>query len=932
MLKRRTFLLGGASAVGALLVGWSVLPPRQRLNTSTPLPTQGSQVALNGWVKISADNTVTIMMSKAEMGQGIHTGLAMLLAEELDADWSRVRVEEAPIDKIYNSVQSIIDDLPFRPDDDSTVKRTTIWLTRKLVREGGTMMTGGSSSINDLWTPMREAGASARAMLIGAAAAQWNVPAAECRAENGYVLHGPGHKASFGELSSMAAQQALPRKVTLKDPAGFRLIGQPVHRIEAASKINGAARFGIDALPDGLLYAGVVMCPTLGGSVAHFDETAARKMPGFIKALAFAPYSGGSGGVAVIADNPFRAMNAVAEIEVTWNEGAVAKISSAEVNRRLAQALDDSDGHAYFCRGDMDAAMHGAVRVVDAEYHAPYLAHGAVEPVNCTVQVADGAATVWVSTQMPALARAHVAKVLDIDADKVDLHSQLLGGAFGRRLELDFIAQATAISREGGGHPVQTIWSRAQDFTHDFYRPACVSRLQAGLDGQGKLVAWRSTSASQAIVPEALARYYGVPRIPIDKTTVEGAFDQPYEWPAARVAHKIVELPVPVGFWRSVGHSHQAFFTESFTDELAAATGQDPIAFRTALLAQHPRHLAVLKRVAVLSDWGQPLKHAADGAPCARGVALHEAFGSVVAQVVEVSLGPQRQIRVHRVVCVIDCGLPVNPNLIRQQMESGIVFGLSAALQDEIVIDKGQVAQKNFVDFPVVRMDDCPLIETCIMPSRMHPQGVGEPGVPPVAPAVANAVFALTGTRLRTLPLRLEKKLPTPAWVPQGCVDVPAQQASKGSLNINGRAVAVRAEPDMPLLWALRCELGMTGTKFGCGVGICGACTIHLDGAACLACQTTMSCVRSTQKITTIEGVQGAEAQALKAAWIDLDVVQCGYCQSAQLMAACALLKRKPNPTDADIDAAMSNIVCRCGTYPRVRAAIHQAAAKRRPA
>jgi isoquinoline 1-oxidoreductase beta subunit len=755
MLKRRTFLLGGASAVGALLVGWSVLPPRQRLITSTPLPAEGSQVALNGWVKIAADNSVTIIMCKAEMGQGVHTGLAMLLAEELDADWSQVRVEEGPIDKIYNSVQTIIDDLPFRPDDDSVVKRTTVWFTRKLVREGGTMMTGGSSSINDLWTPMREAGASARAMLIGAAASQWNVPPGECRAESGHVLHVSGHKASFGELSSLAAQQALPRKVTLKNPADFKLIGQPVRRIEAASKINGTARFGIDALPDGLLYASVVMCPTLGGTVAHFDATPAQKMPGFIKAFAVAPYSGGTGGVAVIAENPFRAMNAASAIDVTWQDGDAATLSSADTHARLARALDDSDGYAYFHRGDVDAAMSGAKHTVRAEYYAPYLAHGAVEPVNCTVQVADGAATVWVSTQMPALARAHVAKVLDLDADKVDVQTQLLGGAFGRRLELDFIAQAAAIARESGGRPVQTIWSRAQDFTHDFYRPACVSRLKGGLDAHGKLVAWHSTSAGQAIVPDSLKRYYGVPRIPLDKTTCEGAFDQPYEWPAARVAHKVVDLPVPVGFWRSVGHSHQAFFTESFTDEVAAAAGQDPIAFRAALLVEHPRHLAVLKRVAVLSDWGQPLKRAADGARCARGVALHEAFGSVVAQVAEVSIGPKRQIRVHRVVCVIDCGLPVNPNLIRQQMEGGIVFGLSAALQDEITIVNGQVQQKNFVDFPVVRIDDCPVIETDIMPSQMHPQGVGEPGVPPIAPAVANAVFALTGTRLRTLPLRL---------------------------------------------------------------------------------------------------------------------------------------------------------------------------------
>ncbi|CAB3661488.1 Isoquinoline 1-oxidoreductase subunit beta [Paraburkholderia sediminicola] len=755
MLKRRTFLLGGAGALGVLLVGWSVLPPGQRLTPSTPLPAEGNQVALNGWVKIAADNTVTIVVCKAEMGQGIHTGLAMLLAEELDADWSQVRVENSPIDKIYNSVQNIVDDLPFRPDDDSIVKRATVWMTRKLVRDAGTMMTGGSSSMNDLWTPMREAGASARAMLIGAAAAQWKVAPGECWTENGYVLHAAGHKASFGELSAMAAQQPLPRKVALKDPAEFKLIGKPMRRIEAASKINGTARFGIDALPDGLIYASVVMCPTLGGTVAHFDASPARTMPGFIKAFSLRPYAGGSGGVAVIADNPFRAMNAVSAINVVWNDGAAANLSSANVDTQLAQALDDSDGHAYFHRGDVDAALSGAARTISAEYHAPYLAHGAVEPVNCTVQVADGAATVWVSTQMPALARQHVAKVLDIDADKVDVQTQLLGGAFGRRLELDFIAQAAAIAREGGGRPVQTIWSRAQDFTHDFYRPACVSRLKAGLDKDGKLVAWHATSASQAIVPESLARYYGVPRIPLDKTTCEGAFDQPYEWPTARVAHKIVELPIPIGFWRSVGHSHQAFFTEGFTDELAVAAGQDPIAFRAALLAQHPRHLAVLKRVAVLSDWGHPMTRAADGTKRARGVALHEAFGSVVAQVAEVSVGANKQIRVHRVVCVIDCGLPVNPNLIRQQMEGGIVFGLSTALQDEITIVGGQVAQKNFVDFPVVRMNDCPVIEVDIMPSQMHPQGVGEPGVPPVAPAVANAVFALTGQRLRALPLRV---------------------------------------------------------------------------------------------------------------------------------------------------------------------------------
>ena len=757
MLKRRTFLIGGAGAVGALLVGWSALPPRQRLTTSAPLAVEGSQVALNGWVKIAADNSVTVMMCKAEMGQGIHTGLAMVLADELDADWSQVKVENSPIDKIYNNQQAIVDDLPFRPDDTSAVSRVADWLTRKAMREVGTMMTGGSSSVNDLWLPMREAGASARVMLVGAAADLWKVPAGECRVEGGRVLHPSGRTARFGELAALAAQQPLPTRVALKEPGDFRIIGKPLRRIEALSKINGTARFGIDALPEDLLYASVVMCPVLGGTVKRFSDTSVAGQPGIVKVFAVAPYNGGTGGVAVIADTPFRAMNAVTALapDVEWDNGPAAALSSADIDRRLEQALDNSEGHAYYDQGNVDAALARAAKTITAEYRAPYLAHGPVEPVNCTVQFRNGEATVWLSTQVPALARTHVAKVLGIGKDKVFVQSQLLGGAFGRRLEMDYVSQAAAIAREAGGRPVQTIWSRAEDMTHDFYRPACISRLKGGLDADGKLVAWHATSAGQAIVPDSLARNYGLPRIPLDKTTVEGAFDQPYEWPNVRVAHKIVELPVPVGFWRSVGHSHQAFFTESFVDELAVAAGKDPVAFRLGLLAEHPRHQAVLRRAAALSGWGKPLAPAADGARRARGVALHEAFGSVVVQVAEVSLAHDKSIRVHRVVCAIDCGLPVNPNLIRQQMESAIVFGLSAALQDEITIVNGVVQQQNFLEFPVVRIDSCPAIETDIMPSQDHPQGVGEPGTPPVAPAVANAIFVLTGQRLRSLPLKV---------------------------------------------------------------------------------------------------------------------------------------------------------------------------------
>ena len=754
-MKRRTVLLGGAGALGALVIGWSALPPRQRLVPSFALPAAPGTLPLNGWVRIGADDSVSIVVCKTEMGQGAHTGLAMLLAEELDADWSRVRVETSTIDAIYNNLAATVDGLPFHPDDDGPLKSLAAWLTAKTMREIGVMMTGGSSSIKDLWLPMREAGASARAMLVGAAAAQWNVPAGECTVVKGKVTHASGRTASFGDLAASAAAQPLPRKPVLKDAARFTLIGQPLRRIEAPAKLDGSARFGIDVLPPGLRYASVVMCPTLGGSVERFDANAALALPGVMKVIALPSLRGASGGITAIADTPYHAMRAAQAVQVEWDHGPGSAIDSDAVYRTLAQALDVETGFAFYRHGDVDAAMASATKKIAAEYRAPYLAHAALEPMNCTVQFKDGRATVWASTQVPGIARGAVAQVLGIAADAVDVQVQLTGGGFGRRLETDVIAQAALVAREAGGAPVQTLWAREQDMTHDFYRPACVARFEAGFDASGALVAWRHTSAGQAIIPQVLARSFGLPGMGPDKTTSEGAFDQPYEWPAARIAHHAVELPVPVGFWRSVGHSHQAFFKECFVDEAAVAAGQDPVAFRAGLLRRHPRHRHVLERAATLADWGTPLAPAADGAARARGIALHASFGAVVAQVAEVSLAADKQIRVHRVVCVIDCGLAINPNLVRQQVESAIVFGLSAALHGEITIRKGQVQQTNYHDQQVLRIDACPVIETEVIASSAPPEGVGEPGTPPIAPAVANALFALTGQRLRSLPLRV---------------------------------------------------------------------------------------------------------------------------------------------------------------------------------
>lgn len=752
---RRKFILGSLAAGGALVVGWSVLPPRQRLHTEEPLVLQPGQAAFNGWVKIAPDGAVTVIMSKSEMGQGVLTSLSMLLADELDADWSRVTYEMAPIDKIYNNVSALVDGLPFHPDNQGLVRRAASHLTAKTVTHLGVMMTGGSSSVKDLWLPMREAGAAARQMLQTAAALGWDVAFEDCRTENGQVLGPSGQVADYGSLAIRAAGLSVPSTIRLKTPEQFTLIGQPTHRIDSAAKITGAAQFGIDALPAGLLYAAVQMCPTLGGRVVNFDAARLTAAPGVRHAVAVEPLYGGTGGVAVIAGRPWQAQNALKDFEAEWDHGALAGFNSEAVMARLTKTLDDgATGFSYHSTGDVDAALQGAARIVSADYQAPYLAHATMEPMNCTVLLKEGRATVWVSTQVPSMARDAVAQVLDLAPEAVTIHVMLLGGGFGRRLEVDFIAQAAQIARAAEGLPVQTIWTREQDMRHDFYRPACVSRFAAGLNEKGQLVAWKNTSAGQAIIPQVLQRGFGLPGGGPDRTTSEGAFDQPYEWPAARIAHEAVDLPLQVGFWRAVGHSHQAFFKECFLDEVAHAVQADPVAYRASLLQRHPRHLAVLQRVAEMSRWGETIASVAGTPARARGVALHESFGSIVAQVAEVSLQPDKSIRVHEVWCVIDCGLAVNPQLIEQQLESAIVYGLSAALHGEIRIVNGQAQATNFHDQPVLRMNECPAIQCAIMPSTEPPEGVGEPGLPPIAPAVANALFALTGQRLRSLPLK----------------------------------------------------------------------------------------------------------------------------------------------------------------------------------
>lgn len=747
----------GVLAAGAgVLVGWSMLPPRQRLHASGPLPRAPRDVVLNGWIKLTPEGTAVLAMPRSEMGQGAHTGLAMLMAEELDCGWDHVRLEQSPIDRIYGNVVGLADAAPFRPQDEGALARGTRWVLRKAMREMGFMMTGGSATVRDLWKPVREAAAMTRAALAAAAAAAWGTSADRVTVQDGWLSAPAGQRIAFGDAVAQWGSTIVPSdNYRVKSPAQFHLIGRPLPRLDTAAKVDGSALFATDVARPNLLHAAVMLCPTRGGDVLSVDTARATALPGVHKVLRIAPLHGGSGGVAVLADTTWRAASALTQVTVQWTPGAMAGVSSESLSTRLRQALNEEDGFTWWKHGDVELAMADSSGQIQAEYAAPFLAHAAMEPMSCTVEFRDDEATVWASTQAPDFARAAAAAALGIDAEKVRLVVPYLGSGFGRRLEVDFVAQAAALARQVPGRPVRLIWSREEDLRHDFYRPACVARLRAGFDAQGNVAAWHHASAGPAIVAGYMPRTAGLPVVGPDKTTAEGAFDQSYEFSNALVTHVTVDTPVPVGFWRSVGHSHQAFFKESFLDECAHARRADPFEYRTRLLTRHPRALAVLELAARHAQWGTPLAAAPDGAPVARGIALHESFGSIVAQVAEVSVDTDKNIRVHRVVCAIDCGLAVNPNLIRQQMESAVVYGLCAALHGGVDFTDGQVRQSNFHDYPVLRMHECPTIETHIVPSAQPPEGVGEPGLPPIAPAVANALFALTGMRLRGLPLRL---------------------------------------------------------------------------------------------------------------------------------------------------------------------------------
>jgi len=713
-LSRRAFLETGAVVGGGLLVGFFVPAGMRRFAFAQGAPAKPPALPpANAFLRIGSDESVTVLLAHSEMGQGIWTTLPMLINEELDADWGRFHVEHAPAAAAYHHTVFPI------------------------------QMTGGSTTTWSEFDRYRQVGAVTRALLIAAAAAQWGVAPGECRTAKGFVLCDPGaRKASYGSLAAAAAKLPQPASVALKPPGDWKVIGTPTRRLDTPEKITGRAVFGLDVRLPGMLTAVVAHSPTFGGKVKRFDPAAARAVPG-VRAVFEVP-----SGVAVAADHFWAAKCGRDALRIDWDPGPHAGLDTAELvesSRRQAQ----SAGAVAVAAGDVERAL--AAAPLTAEYSVPFLAHAPMEPLNCTVRRAAGSCEVWTGTQFQTVDQGRVATILGIPPDLVEIHTTFLGGGFGRRANIasDFVAEAAHVAK-GLDRPVKVVWTRDDDIRGGYYRPLAVHRLEAALDPAGRApLAWRQRIVTSSIV--AGSPFASMIKDGIDPTCVEGAADSPYVTgiPNHRVELHAVDTGVPVLWWRSVGHSHTAFVVESFVDELAHAAKRDPLEFRRALLVKSPRVWQVLELAAAKAGWGSPVPPGRG-----RGLAVHESFGSIVAYVAEVAV-EEGQIRVHRVTAAIDCGICVNPLGVRAQVESGLAFGLGAALHSELTMKEGRVVESNFHDYQVLRLHEMPRVDVHVVRSRERAGGAGEPGTPPIAPAVANAVFALTGQRLRRLPLRL---------------------------------------------------------------------------------------------------------------------------------------------------------------------------------
>jgi isoquinoline 1-oxidoreductase beta subunit len=694
-------LQAGVAAGGSLMLSFS-------------LPFGNSEAAdafvPNAVIRVGSDGQIVLTMPYVEMGQGTYTSIPMLIAEELEVDLKQIRIEHAPPnEKLY---------------------------TNPLL---GVQATGNSNAIRGAWQPMRQAGAVARTMLVTAAAKKWNVDPTTCRAEKGEVHHAStGKKIAYGALAADAAAVPVPKDIALKRPQDFTLIGKPAKRLDTPAKVNGTAVYGIDVRPPGVKIATLAQSPVFGGRVKSVDDTAAKAVKGVRQIVRL------NDAVAVVADHMGAAKKGLAALVIEWDDGPHAKLTTGDIAGELEKATLDSGAVAQTI-GDVGKAMASAASKVEATYQVPFLAHAAMEPMNCTVHVRKDSCDVWVGSQAVARAQVGAAKAAGLPPDKVIVHNHLLGGGFGRRLDVDGVIRAVEVGKHVDG-PVKVVWTREEDIQHDMYRPYWFDRISGGLDEKGKPVAWVNRYAGSSVLARYLPPTF---KNGLDPDSIEGAIDLAYELPNFHVEFVRVEPPgVPTAFWRSVGPSHNVFVTESFMDELAAAAKQDAVAYRRALLDKSPRAKAVLELATQKAGWGQPLPERTG-----RGVSVQTVFGTYMAQVAEVEVAKSGAVRVRRVVCAVDCGTVVNPDTVQAQIQSGVIFGITAALYGEITLKKGRVEQGNFDTYQMLRMDEAPAVEVHIIESSEPPGGMGETGTSAIVPAIANAVFAATGKRLRKMPV-----------------------------------------------------------------------------------------------------------------------------------------------------------------------------------
>ncbi|MFB6451208.1 xanthine dehydrogenase family protein molybdopterin-binding subunit [Bradyrhizobium tunisiense] len=702
-LSRRRFLISSAAAGGGLVLSLTLPLGRSEAAAS-------AEFAPNAFIRIGRDGQVVLTMPYVEMGQGTYTSIPMLIAEELEVNLNQVRLEHAPPnEKLYANPML------------------------------GVQATGNSNAMRGGWKPLREAGATARLMLVAAAARRWGVDPKSCHAQAGMVIHeATGRRLTYGELAADAAQMRVPETATLKRPEDFKLIGTPARRLDAPGKVNGTAQYGIDARPPGLKIATLAQSPVFGGRLKGLDDTAARAIKGVRQIVRL------DDAVAVVADHMGAAKKGLEALKIEWEDGPQAGLSTAQIARELEQATLGSGTVAQNV-GDADKVLAKAITKVEAMYQVPFLAHATMEPMNCTVHVRQDECEIWIGSQAVARVQAMAAKAAGLPPEKVIVHNHLIGGGFGRRLEADGAVRAVEIAKHVDG-PVKVIWTREEDIQHGMYRPYWFDRIAAGLDTQGKPVAWKNRFAGPSVIARWLPPAF---KDGLDPDSTEGAIDLVYELPNFHVEFVRMEPPgIPTAFWRSVGPSHNVFVTESFVDELASAAKQDAVAYRRMLLDHNPRARAVLDLAAEKSGWGQPLPKGSG-----RGVALQFVFGSYMAQVAEVEVSREGNVRVRRVVCAMDCGTVVNPDTVQAQLQSGVIFGATAALYGEITLKNGRVEQSNFDTYQMLRMNQAPVIDVHIVKSMEPPGGMGETGTSLIVPAIANAVFAATGKRLRKMPV-----------------------------------------------------------------------------------------------------------------------------------------------------------------------------------